>query len=91
MKIWKYITLFFAGIIAGLVAAMKMQKPATEITNNTEIGKVKNKGEGTTQSVTQSPNQSTTVGTSRKAKRQERRARRREQRSKASEDDESDR
>lgn len=88
-NIWKYITLFFAGIIAGLVAAMKLQQPQTQITNHTEIGKVKNKGEGTTQHVTQAPDQSTGAPETRKAKRQSRRAaRKRERKSKQATDEE---
>lgn len=88
IKIWAWIAVFFAGIIAGLVTAIRLQQPATEITNNTEIGKVKNKGEGTTQHVTQAPDQSTDSGTS-KAKRQARKtARKRERKNKQSSDDE---
>lgn len=62
-SVWKYIAVFFAGIIAGLVAAIKMQGPDTTIiahnyvaeqNQETKIGKVKNNGSGS-QTVDQSP------------------------------------
>ncbi len=92
--LWKYISLFFAGIIGGLVAAIKILDPKTEITastyvkeqnQETTISKVKNKGDGTTQNVTQSPNQSASdTKLSRKEKRLKRKEKRKAKRNEKS-------
>ena len=53
-NIWKYIALLFAGLIGGLVLAMKQFKPTQNITadqyigeqsSEIQIGKIKQKGE----------------------------------------------
>lgn len=92
-NIWKYIALFFGGVIAALVYAMKQMKPETTVINagtyiqeprqETRIGKVKNRGEGV-QSVEQSPD----MTASEPNRREQRKARRRERRSKSQTDDE---
>ena len=57
-NIWKYIALLFAGIVAGMVAAIKLiEKPTvlnvaadTFVAEQTQkIGKLKQRGEGNTQ------------------------------------------
>ncbi len=89
-KIWKWLAVFFAGIIAGMVAAMKLVDPRTTITasnyiaeqtQTTKIGKVKNNGQGT-QTVDQSPTQATeaTKTLSRRELRKARRAARKAKR-----------
>ncbi len=52
MKIWTYISTLFAGIIAGLVIFLKLDKPETVINDNTRIGKMKQRGEGNEANVT---------------------------------------
>ena len=81
-SIWKYIALLFAGIVAGMVAAIKLiEKPSilnvaadTFVAEQTQkIGKLKQRGEGNTQDVSQLPEIPT-----RKDKRLARRAAKRE-------------
>lgn len=82
-NIWKYLTILFAGIIAGLAAAYKLIDPRTVNTSSyvedqqqeTKIGKVKQKkGMDNLQEVTQDPSLDNTP--SKKAERQQRRAER---------------
>ena len=84
LNIWKYLALLFAGIIAGMVAAIKLiEKPTvlnveadTFIAQQTQqIGKLKQRGEGNSQELSQLPEVPT-----RKEKRLNRRAARRESR-----------
>ena len=80
-KIWKYLTILFAGIIGGLVAAIKILDSKTIVNANnyvneqnqeTKIGKIKQKkGEDNNQSVTQAPVQ---PASTRKQLRKERKA-----------------
>jgi len=81
-SIWKYMALLFAGIVAGMVAAIKLiEKPTvlnvaadTFVAEQTQkIGKLKQRGEGNTQDVSQLPEIPT-----RKDKRLARRAAKRE-------------
>ncbi len=83
-NIWKYISLFFAGIIAGLAAAIKLLDPKTinassyveDQKQETKIGKIKQKkGMDNLQEVTQDPSLDNS-GLSKKAERQQRRAER---------------
>jgi hypothetical protein len=62
VNIWKYLALVFAGIIAGMIAAIKLiEKPSimnvtadSFIAEQTKkIGKLKKKGEGNSQNSTQ--------------------------------------
>jgi len=82
LNIWKYLALLFAGIIAGMVAAIKLiEKPTvlnvaadTFVAQQTQqIGKLKQRGEGNSQELSQTPEVPT-----RKEKRLARRAARRE-------------
>ena len=91
-NIWKYIAIFFAGIIAALVWAMNQMKPAQPVINagtyietqqqETKIGKVKNRGGGS-QDVEQSPD----LAIAEPSKREIRKARRRERKSKSNSDE----
>ena len=81
-NIWKYLALIFAGIVAGMVASIKLiEKPTvvnveadTFIAQQTQqIGKLKQRGEGNSQDASQLPEVPT-----RKEKRLARRAARRE-------------
>ena len=81
-KIWKYIAVFFAGVIAALVYSIRGFHDQTIINTDTfiasqqqKVGKLKQRGEGNTQDVSQFP-----VTPSEKEKRLARRALRREQR-----------
>ncbi len=83
-NIWKYISLFFGGIIAGLIAAYQLIDPRTITTSSyvedqqqeTKIGKIKQKkGMDNLQEVTQDPSLDNS-GLSKKAERQQRRAER---------------
>jgi hypothetical protein len=82
LNIWKYLALLFAGIIAGMVTAIKLiEKPSVlNVTadsfvaqQNQRIGKIKQGGEGNSQDTSALPEFPT-----RKAKRLVRRAARRE-------------
>lgn len=86
-NIWKYLCLIAAGIIAGLVFAMKQMKPdqTTNVTASTyiadqeqNIGKLKQRGEGNTQDLTQEP--AVPVISERKQRRLDRRSARRARR-----------
>ena len=84
-KIWSYVAILFAGIIGGLVAAIKLLDPKTTInaTNymeeqnqETKIGKIKQKkGEDNLQSVTQAPEQTLSRKERRKLRRQKKKER----------------
>jgi len=59
-NIWKYLALIFAGIIAGMVAAIKLIEKPSILNVNTDsfiseqtlkIGKLKQKGEGNLQNI----------------------------------------
>lgn len=49
---WSYLAMFLSGIIAGLVLYVKIKAPDQVINDNQRIGKIKNRGEGNTQSTT---------------------------------------
>ena len=79
-NIWKYLAIFFAGVIAALVYAMKHMRPVetTNVTAGTyvasqeqKIGKMKQRGDGNTQDASVAP-----AVSERKLKRMERRAKR---------------
>lgn len=82
-QVWKYLAIFFAGIIAALVWAMKQVQPVQTNTNieagtyveKQDIGKLKQRGEGNSQQV--GPG---IESKSRKELRRERRAERKEKR-----------
>lgn len=87
-NLWKYLTILFAGIIAGIAAAIKLLDPRTINTSTyvedqkqeTKIGKVKQKkGMDNLQEVTQDPSLGADEP-SRKEIRQQRRAERKENR-----------
>jgi len=80
-NIWKYLAVFFGGVIAALVYAMKQMRPVetTNVTAGTyvanqeqKIGKMKVRGDGNTQDASVTPGLS-----ERKLKRMARRAKRR--------------
>lgn len=95
-NIWKWLALFFGGVVAGLVAAMKLLDPRTEITadtyvkdqkQETRIGTVKQKkGTGSLQDVSQAPDQaaaesaSESAAVARKKKREGRKSERKTRR-----------
>lgn len=91
-NIWKYIAIFFAGVIAALVWAMKQVKPDQPVINagtyintqqqETKIAKVKNRGGGS-QDVEQSPD----MTAAEPSRREIRKARRRERKSKSQTDE----
>jgi len=63
---WKWLAILFAGIVAGMVAAIKLLDPKTVINaetyvkdqqQETKIGKLKQRGEGNDQAVDQSSEQ----------------------------------
>jgi len=82
LNIWKYIAIFFVGVAAALVYAMKQIKPDQPIINadsyiaaqEQNIGKLNQRGEGNTQDVSQP------AAPTRRELRKERRAKRREAR-----------
>jgi len=47
MKIWTYLTTLLAGIIAGLLIFLKLKEPDQVINDNQQIGKLKQRGDGT--------------------------------------------
>jgi len=47
MKIWTYLTTLMAGIIAGLLIFLKLKEPDQVINDNQQIGKLKQRGDGT--------------------------------------------
>ncbi|MGV8094527.1 MAG: hypothetical protein AB2L24_21950 [Mangrovibacterium sp.] len=91
-NIWKWLAIFFGGIIAGLVAAMKLLDPKTEINagtyvkdqkQETKIGTVKQKnGTGNLLDVDQVPEQAASESStaSRKKKREQRKSERKSRR-----------
>lgn len=46
-KFWSYITTLLAGVIVGLLIFLKLKNPETVINDNQQIGKVKQRGDGT--------------------------------------------
>lgn len=88
-KFWSYITTLLAGVFAGLLIFLKLKNPETVINDNTQIGKMKQRGQGNDATITIDPRQivddAVNVKT-RKEKREERKAnriaRRRERREK---------
>lgn len=46
-KFWSYITTLLAGVIAGLLIFLKLKNPETVINDNQQIGKLKQRGNGT--------------------------------------------
>ena len=46
-NIWTYITTLLAGIIAGLLIFLKFKDPDQVINDNQQIGKLKQRGDGT--------------------------------------------
>jgi len=44
---WSYITTLLAGVIAGLLIFLKLKNPETVINDNQQIGKLKQRGDGT--------------------------------------------
>ena len=60
LNIWKYLAFLFAGIIAGIIAAIKLIEKPTVLNVNADtfvaeqtqkIGKIKQKGEGNSQDI----------------------------------------
>ena len=89
-SIWGYIAILFAGVIIGLIVYLKIDGPETVINDNTQIGKMKQRGQGNNAAVTVDPkivaDETVNVKTreenrdERKANRIERRRERREER-----------
>lgn len=89
-NIWKYIAVFFAGIITALVYSIRQFHDQTIINADTfiasqqqRVGKLKQRGEGNSQDVSQLP-----ANPTRKEKRLARRALRQEQRQEKDTEDE---
>ncbi|WP_299576713.1 hypothetical protein [uncultured Sunxiuqinia sp.] len=92
-NLWKYLTILFAGMIAGIVAAIRLLDPRTINTSSyvekqsqeTKIGKVKQKnGTDNLQKVTQDPaldNSGLTRADVRRQRREKRKAKRKRNRS----------
>ena len=51
-KFWSYIVTLFAGVIAGLLIFLKLKDPDQVINDNTQIGKMKQRGQGNDTTVT---------------------------------------
>ena len=49
---WSYFAIFLAGIVAGLVIYIKIKKPDTVNNESLSVGKIKSRGDGSTQSTT---------------------------------------
>ena len=78
-KFWSYIVTLFAGVIAGLLIFLKLKDPDQVINDNTQIGKMKQRGQGNDANVTIVPKNSTddaVIIKTREAKREERKANR---------------
>ncbi len=54
-SIWGYIAILFAGVIIGLIVYLKINGPETVINDNTQIGKLKQRGTGNQATVTVDP------------------------------------
>jgi len=50
-----YIAILFAGVIIGLIVYLKIDGPETVINDNTQIGKMKQRGQGNVATVTVDP------------------------------------
>ncbi|HZK96696.1 MAG TPA: hypothetical protein VFC67_21030 [Prolixibacteraceae bacterium] len=78
-KFWSYIVTLFAGVIAGLLIFLKLKDPDQVINDNTQIGKMKQRGQGNDATITIDPkhiaDDSVNVKT-REEKREERKANR---------------
>ena len=76
-KFWSYIVTLFAGVIAGLLIFLKLKEPDQVINDNTQIGKMKQRGQGNNANITIDPkiilDDAVNVKT-RKEKREERKA-----------------
>ena len=78
-KFWSYIVTLFAGVIAGLLIFLKLKEPDQVFNDNTQIGKMKQRGQGNDANVTIVPKNSTddaVIIKTREAKREERKANR---------------
>jgi uncharacterized membrane protein len=56
---WKYISTLLTGIIAGLLIFLKLKDPDQVINDNTQIAKMKQRGQGNSSSISIDPNQYT--------------------------------
>jgi len=54
-SVWGYISILFAGVIIGLIVYLKIDGPETVINDNTQIGKMKQRGQGNEATVTVDP------------------------------------
>jgi len=54
-KFWSYIVTLFAGVIAGLLIFLKLKYPDQVINDNTQIGKMKQRGQGNNAAITVDP------------------------------------
>jgi hypothetical protein len=54
-NVWGYLALLFAGVIIGLIVYLKIDGPETVINDNTQIGKMKQRGNGNQATVTVDP------------------------------------
>jgi len=54
-SVWGYIAILFAGVIIGLIVYLKIDGPETVINDNTQIGKMKQRGQGNEATVTVDP------------------------------------
>jgi hypothetical protein len=54
-NVWGYLALLFAGVIIGLIVYLKIDGPETVINDNTQIGKMKQRGKGNQATVTVDP------------------------------------
>ena len=54
-KFWSYIVTLFAGVIAGLLIFLKLKDPDQVINDNTQIGKMKQRGQGNNAAITVDP------------------------------------
>ena len=50
-----YVAILFAGVIIGLIVYLKIDGPETVINDNTQIGKMKQRGQGNNAAVTVDP------------------------------------
>ena len=58
-KFWSYIVTLFAGVIAGLLIFLKLKDPDQVINENTQIGKMKQRGQGNDANITIVPKNNT--------------------------------
>ena len=82
-SVWGYIAILFAGVIIGLIVYLKIDGPETVINDNTQIGKMKQRGQGNNAAVTVDPKDvadDTVSIKTREEKRDERKANRIERR-----------